>query len=338
MAATVDPARIVDALTAYWQTSTLTAAIQLELFTALGTNAHTIQDLAARCGADPARLRRLCDALVAQGFLRGSAGRYRAAAGAARYLDRRSPQSLAGLTRFFNAPPVTSGFATLAGGIRHGPSVRAGARRAPWRAFAEALAPLRREVARVIARELQARGLVGNRILDVGAGASPLGIELLRRHRSATLVVQDRLAMVRLAREHAAAAGVASRVTSIAGDAETAALGGPYDLVLMVNVLDYIEPRARTRLLRRTRAALAPGGVLAVCAPLLDRAHTSPPEAVAYDLLLLALGAPGGASTYEALREALRRAGLGAVTRCTGASLVLARRPARPVRARPARR
>lgn len=323
-----EPSRILDTLCAYWQTETLIAAIDLGVFTALGRQARTAADLARRCGADQARLRRLCDALVAMGFLRASRGRYRSTAEAARCLDARSPQSIIGVQRFFNAPPVTTAFDRLAESVRHGrpgtgtPSPGGG----HWRVFADATAPLRREVGLAIARELQSRRLIHGRILDVGAGASPLGIELLRRRRSATLVVQDRPVVVKVALRDAARAGVADRVTALAGDAEKMPWGGPYELVLMINVLDYLDTPGRTTLLLKARAALAPGGVLAVHAPLLDHRRTSPPDAVAYDLLLLALSASGGASTYEELRAQLRRMGLVSVTRCRGLPLVLARR------------
>lgn len=320
-----EPFRILDTLCAYWQTETLIAAIDLGVFTALGRQSRTAADLARRCDADEARLGRLCDALVSLGFLRVEGRRYRSTADAARFLDAGSPHSIVEARRFFNGGPVATGFGRLAERLRRHRGTAPRARGEPWRLFADATAPLRRHLALAIARELQSRRLIHGRILDIGAGASPVGIELLRRRRSATLVVQDRPAVVKVALRDAAAAGVAERVTAIAGDAGKMAWGGPYDLVLMINVLDYHDASARSTFLRKARTALRPGGVLAVYAPLLDDRRTSPPDAVAYDLLLLALVTTGGASTYEELRAQLRRAGLVSVTRCRGLPLVLAR-------------
>ena len=45
-----DPSRIVDVLCAYWQTATLTAAIDLGVFSALGSGARTAAELARACG------------------------------------------------------------------------------------------------------------------------------------------------------------------------------------------------------------------------------------------------------------------------------------------------
>src|SRR4029077_17100543 len=105
-----DPSRILDTLCAYWQTSALKAAIDIGLFTALGQRARTTSQLAADCGAGETRLRRLCDVLVALGFLPQRNDRYRSTADAARFLDARSPETLAAVSRFFNAPQVTAAF------------------------------------------------------------------------------------------------------------------------------------------------------------------------------------------------------------------------------------
>lgn len=322
------PSRILDILCAYWQSETLKAALDLDLFTILGEGGLAPAELARRCGGDPGRVRRLCDALRALGLVRRHGSRYRPSADAARFLDTRSPDSIAAARHFFNAAPVASAFAALASRIRANHRAT-GPTEEDWRVFARATASLRRRLGTEIARELEGRRIPCRRILDIGAGASPAGIELLRRRRAATLVVQDTPAVAKRALREAAAAGLAPRVTALAGRAERVAWGGPYDLVLMINVLEYFEPRSRAVVLRKARRALSPGGVLAVHAPLLDARRSGPPEAVAYDLLLLALDAPGGASTYGDLRRELRAAGLASITRSRTLPLVLARRPAR---------
>ncbi len=320
-----DPSRIVDVLCAYWQTATLTAAIDLGVFSALGRGARTAAELARACGVPRASLIRLCDALVSLGLLRSAGGRYRAAADAARFLDAQSPESLVPIQRFFSAPPVTTAFADLAATVRGGPKVRTRVSGPIWPAFAASTLALRRRAAKEVAAALAGRGLSGGRVLDVGAGASPLGIELLRRWRTATLVARDRAAVVRVARQHAIAAGVSSRVTTVAGDVMTGDWGGQFDLILMVNVLDYFNGPAQMRLLRKARGALRPGGALVIAAPLLDAGRRSPPEAAAYDLLLLALGSPSRPSTWQERRQQLRRAGFGAVTRNVDGAMVFAR-------------
>jgi SAM-dependent methyltransferase len=321
-----DPSRILDTLCAYWQTNALKAAIDIGMFTALGRRARTTSQLAEDCGAGETRLRSLCDVLVALGFLHKRNGRYRSTVEAARFLDARSPETLAAVSRFFNAPQLTAAFSGLAATIRGDRSPGAASDPRMWREFAAATLALRHSVAQAIADALLSRRLVRGRILDVGAGASPAGIELLARTRATALVVQDRPAVVEVALRHAATAGVRDRVAALRGDAITVDWGGPFDLVLMVNVLDYFDASARARLVRKAHAALGSGGTLAVYAPLLNESRTSPPDAVAYSLLLLALRADGHPSTFRELKGLLRGARFAPVTRCRGLPLVLARK------------
>ena len=171
---------------------------------------------------------------------------------------------------FFNAPPVMTAFQQLATTIRRGGSdTPVAARSALWTTFASSTLPLRRRWAADVARELHRQHLDRGRILE-WARRLAAGIESLRRSRSASLVVQDRASVVKVALQHAMSVGVGNRVTALRGDATTRPWGGPFELVLMVNLLDYFDLPTRRHLLRKARAALAPGGVLVVCAPLLE--------------------------------------------------------------------
>jgi SAM-dependent methyltransferase len=319
-----DPSRIIDTLCAYWETAVLTAAIDLRLFSALGRGARSASDLAAACAADRGLLVRLCDSLVSLGFMHVRDGKYCAATDAARFLDAASPAAMVASKGFFNGPMLTTAFANLAATVRGGSRGRASRAGRLWPGFARSTLALRSRNAKAIATAIGRRGSTG-RILDVGGGASPLGIELLRRSSTATLVVRDRAPVVTVAREHARAARVGDRVATIAGDVLKGNWGGPFDLVLMVNVLDYFEGRAQIRLLREARKALEPGGTLAIVAPLLDPDRRSPADAVAYDLLLLALGSHARPATWQERRQQLLRAGFAAATRRVDPSMVLAR-------------
>jgi SAM-dependent methyltransferase len=278
--------------------------------------------LAVACRADRASLERLCDFLVSVGLLRSAGGRYRAAADATRFLDARSPESLAAIAGWFNAPPVSTAFADLAATVS---GARTAASRRVWPGFAASTLTLRRRVAKEIASVLVQRRLRGGRILDVGAGASPLGIDLLRRWPDATLVARDRASVLKIARQHAETAGVSGRMETVAGDLLQSEWSGPFDVVLMVNVLDYFDGPAQRRLLGKACRALRPGGTLVIVAPLFDAGRRSPPETVAYDLLLLALGSSARPATWRERQQQLRRAGFGMVSRSAGAGIVLGR-------------
>ena len=65
----LSPERIFTAGNAYQQTAALRAAIELELFTAIGDGAQTVPAIAAQCKASERGTRILCDYLTIVGFL-----------------------------------------------------------------------------------------------------------------------------------------------------------------------------------------------------------------------------------------------------------------------------
>ncbi|WP_305786241.1 class I SAM-dependent methyltransferase [Symbioplanes lichenis] len=102
------------------------------------------------------------------------------------------------------------------------------------------------------------------RIADVACGEGWSTVALARAFPGALLDAYDiDPDSVGVARSNAAAAGVASRVEChLADAAEKGALGGPYDLILIVEALhDLARP---VPLLEAARDALGPGGVIVV--------------------------------------------------------------------------
>src|SRR5258708_3735363 len=67
---------IGDFFVAYQRTAAIKAAVELDLFTAIGEGRDTIADLAERCQAAVRGVRILCDYLTVVGLLRKEDGRY----------------------------------------------------------------------------------------------------------------------------------------------------------------------------------------------------------------------------------------------------------------------
>jgi len=322
-----NPAIVVESLMAYWRSDALVAAIDLGVFTAVGDRSRTVRQIAASCRLDASALTPLCDYLVGEKLLAVRANRYRLTATARRFLDERSPAALTTITTFFNGRVLRRCFAALPRTVRNGrPALGAAMRRRLWVEFARSALPLRKLDAAATVRDLLRLGAVRGRILDVGAGASPLGLELLRRAPSTSLVVQDRRGVVTVAMEQARRAGLADRVAAFAGSIERRSATGPFDLALLINVLDYVQPSARERVLRNVRAALRPGGAIVLRTPMLGGSHAGHREAVDYNLLVLALTGAGAVTAGE-LSRLLHRVGFATPRRSARSSLMLARVP-----------
>jgi len=63
------PQLFFQTINAYQRTEALKAAIELEVFSAIGDESATFQDIARKCGTSERGMRILCDFLCIMGFL-----------------------------------------------------------------------------------------------------------------------------------------------------------------------------------------------------------------------------------------------------------------------------
>src|SRR5262245_38383279 len=98
--------RVFDAFTGYQRTAALRAAIDLDLFTAVGSGDNTLPAIAKRCGAAERGVRALANRLVVDGFLTKDGERYGLPAESAVFLDRSSPAYIGTMMRFLTAPMI----------------------------------------------------------------------------------------------------------------------------------------------------------------------------------------------------------------------------------------
>ena len=117
------PSLIFETFSAYQRTAALKAAIELELFTAIGEGKQTVPELAHRCGTSERGMRILCDYLTVGGFLVKASQRYSLTPDSAVFLDRRSPGYLGGATEFLLSPPIMESFNDVAAIVRKGGTV-----------------------------------------------------------------------------------------------------------------------------------------------------------------------------------------------------------------------
>ena len=99
-----NPALVFDMLQAYQRTAALKAAIDLDLFRAIGEGADSAASIAQRCGASERGTRILCDFLVVNGVLQKENDRYSHTPTSAVFLDPHSPACLASIANFLADP------------------------------------------------------------------------------------------------------------------------------------------------------------------------------------------------------------------------------------------
>ena len=107
----------------------------------------------------------------------------------------------------------------------------------------------------------------GGRILDVGCGSGlNLRMALEARTGSEGLGLEAEISVVLQAQENLEAWGLSPRATILRADARALPpeADGPFELVMVMSMVYYLEPNERVALLRELRHRLAPGGEVAV--------------------------------------------------------------------------
>jgi 2-polyprenyl-3-methyl-5-hydroxy-6-metoxy-1,4-benzoquinol methylase len=308
------PERIFQTLTAYQTSAALSAAIQLDVFTQLAAGTDTLAPLARATGASERGLRALLNHLVSDGLLTKQGERYRCGPEAAAFLDKKRPSYMGSMTGFLNSTGLVRCFEDLAAAVkRGGTSEPAGGtvsvENPVWIDFARAMVPMARALAPGLA-EAVLHGGTTKRVLDVAAGHGIYGIEFARRVPSCEVTFLDWSNVLTVTREHAEQAGVGSRAKYLPGSAFDVDFGRGFDAILVTNFLHHFAPEACTKFLAKCRAALAPGGRVAVLEFALEADRVTPAGSAGFDLVMIATTREGNAHTIEEYGKMFTAAGL----------------------------
>jgi 2-polyprenyl-3-methyl-5-hydroxy-6-metoxy-1,4-benzoquinol methylase len=305
---------VFDTLFAYQRTAALRAAIELDLFAAIGEGLGDPASIAKRSGSSERGTRILCDFLTVNGLLVKAEGRYALTPSSAIFLDPRSPACVASTARFLGNPAIQEPFARLAEIVRSGRTVLPGQgsvepENPMWVEFAHSMAPMMGPMAAPLgAIVLQGRsGPVS--VIDIAAGHGLFGIEVAKQNPEARIVAVDWAPVLEVARANARRAGVAERFEAKPGSAFDVDYGGPHDIALLTNFLHHFDPPTCVRLLKKVRAALKPGGLVAALEFVPNEDRVSPPMSAAFSLTMLATTPAGDAYTLRELAAMYREAG-----------------------------
>lgn len=317
--APLTPAVVFETLNAYQRTAALRAAIELDLFRALGDGPATAEVLAQRCGTSKRGMRILCDYLVIVELLSKTGEVYGHTPSSAAFLDPHSPSCIASITRFLSQQDLLTASHNLADVVRQGHTGLAGQGSVEpdnplWVEFARSMSPMMAPMAAPLG-SMVLEGLSGPmRVLDIAAGHGLFGIEIAKQNPEAHVVAVDWARVLEVALENAQSAGVADRYQLLAGSAFDVDYGGPYDAVLLTNFLHHFDVPTCVGLLKRVRASMKPGGRAAALEFVPNEDRVSPPMAASFSLMMLITTAAGDAYTFSELESMFLQAGFTGIT------------------------
>lgn len=306
------PIRFFEAISAHQLTAAIRAGVELEVFTDIGEGHATAEAVAARTHASPKGIRILCDYLTVSGFLVKAGSNYTLHPDTAPFLDKRSPAYMGGAIQFLLGETLLQSFARLTGAVKKGGTMMGGhgtmdPDHPVWRDFARAMVPMMAMPADFIAQTIPTSGPV--KVLDIAAGHGLFGIAMARQNPQAEVVAVDWDAVLDVAREHAQAAGVASRYRTLPGSAFEVEFGQGYDLVLFTNFFHHFDMPTCETLMRKAHAALKPDGRAVTLEFVPNDDRVSPPHAAVFALTMLASTSDGDAYTLREYETMFANAG-----------------------------
>ncbi len=299
---------------AYQRTEALKAAIELEVFTAIGEGKTTTIEIAERSSASERGIRILCDFLCVLGFLTKDGTNYKLTPEAALFLNKRSPAYLGDSLEFLLSPMLTDGFKDLTGAVRKGGTVASeegtiAPEHPIWVKFARAMTGMMAMPAQLMANLVDEKADRKLRVLDIAAGHGLFGIALANKNPQTKVVAVDWPNVLEVAWENASKAGFADRYQTIAGSAFDVEYGSGYDLVLLTNFLHHFDPATCETLLRKVHAALANDGRAVILEFVPNEDRISPPETAAFSMVMLGSTPAGDAYTFPELERMCSAAG-----------------------------
>ena len=308
------PILFFQTINAHQRTEALKAAIELEVFTAIGEGNATAAEIAKRCQASEKGIRVLCDYLTTMEMLTKQGDRYALTLDSSVFLDKRSPAYLGSATEFLCSPMLTEGFRQMTEAVRKGGTAiegdgTIGPDHPIWVKFARGMAGLMSMPAQLMAKLVDPNADRKLKILDIAAGHGLFGIAFATHNKQVEVTALDWKAVLEVAKENAQKAGVGDRYKTIEGSAFDVDFGSGYDLVLLTNFLHHFDPPTCETLLRKVHTALADGGRAVTLEFVPNDDRVTPPEVAQFSMVML-VGTPSGdAYTFRELEQMFANAG-----------------------------
>ncbi|MGH7179765.1 MAG: methyltransferase [Tepidisphaeraceae bacterium] len=277
-----DPGPILQTAFGFWSSKVLLTAVEMKLFTTLGSRQMTGKALGAELGLHPRGIDDFFDALVAMGFLdragNGPDAHYANTPAGAMYLDEKSSRYIGGiltmlgvrLFRFWHDLPEGLRTGRPQNEVKHtGKPIfeEIYSDQAGLEQFMGAMTGLSRINFEIFAQKFDFKPY--KTMCDVGGATGLLSMEVAKRHPHIRSITFDLPAVAPVARKCIAAAGLTDRISVASGDFFKDPLPAA-DLITMGMILHDWNLEKKAQLIGAAYDALQPGGALVTIEALID--------------------------------------------------------------------
>ena len=304
-----NPAALMKASGAYWQSCAIHSGVELGIFTVLHDEAMTADALARRIGCEPRGLETLLTALCALELLRKEEDRYADTTAARQYLSEQSPEYFGHIV--LHHQHLVPAWSRLTEAVRSGKSTRESSHRTEDTTqrehFLLGMFNVASQQAENIAAALDLRNRT--RLLDLGGGPGTYAVHFCQQNPHLSAVIYDLPTTRPFAEMIIARYGLTRRIQFMEGDFSREAVTGRYDVVWISQVLHAMDDESSAALLEKAARVLTPGGLLLIQEFILNNGRDGPAHPALFGCNMLVGTESGKVYTEKELFALLRRSG-----------------------------
>ncbi len=246
----------------YWRSSTVNAAVKLEIFSVIGDEQLTVADISDSVGGKPRSVAMLLNGLTAMGLLKHENKSYKNTDFCRSCLVKGEPGYIGYI--IMHHFHLVDGWAQLHEAVLQGKPVetRSHGDEVERESFQLGMFNLAMAIAPSIAAAINLEGR--RHLLDLGGGPGTHAIHFCLANPMLKATIYDRKTTEPFARKTTERFGVADRIDFVAGDFNMELLGGPFDVAWLSQIL-HSNPYGECQvLIEKTVQALEPGGLILI--------------------------------------------------------------------------
>jgi SAM-dependent methyltransferase len=293
-----NPGELLEISGFYWKTCVLHAAVELDLFTAIGNGHLTAAEVAQKLGGDQEGVKRLLNALAAMELLAKSGERYQNTLTGTVFLGKDSEKYLGHIIRHHHH--LMESWSKLDQSVRSGRPTRdrtSFGNEERRESFLMGMFNLAMGLAPKLVPLIDVSSK--HHLLDVGGGPGTYAIHFCLHNPGLTATVLDLPTTRFFAEKTISQFKLAHRIRFADGDYLNDPIEGRYDAAWLSHILHAEGPEECRKIIQKVVQALDPGGLIVVHDFILNNSMDGPLFPALFSLNML-LGTDSGQSYSEA--------------------------------------
>jgi len=257
-----DVGQLLSVSSAYWRSSTIHAAVKLEIFTTLRDKQLTVEEMSVKTGAKKRGLAMLLNALTAMELLEHDERWYKNTDLSGSCLVKGEPGYIGYI--IMHHFHLVDAWAKLPEAVVLGEPVvkRSHGEEVERESFQMGMFNLAMAIAPTIAASVNLDGR--HHLLDLGGGPGTHAIHFCLANPQLNATIYDRKTTEPFALKTTERFGVADRIDFVAGNFNTDPIEGPYDVAWLSQILHSNSLEECQVLIKKTVQALEPGGIILI--------------------------------------------------------------------------